>query len=92
MSNPSVQEQGSNCTGPGTGAGSRQNAHWSKEEEAALVDFLLSKETDKGECAMFNAQIFGEAAKHLKSLHKRGAEKTARSCKTKWQHVGISFV
>jgi hypothetical protein len=74
-------------------SGSRQYAVWTKREEAALVEFLLSKKSEKSdEATMFKSHIFEEAARVLKSLHQKGAEKNAKSCKNKWSQVGISFV
>jgi hypothetical protein len=74
----------------------KRAAHWTKEEETALLKFLSDNLSAAGDGG-FKSKTFSSAASYLK--HKfptyKGAEKTTSVCKTKWTSVScylLSYV
>ena len=62
-------------------------AFWTDEEEAALIQFLFEQRGEVTANSSFKKPVFGDVARHLRPLHKKGATKTADMCKTKWNKV-----
>jgi hypothetical protein len=70
----------------------REKAVWSTDDEEFLIQFLLERKGEMTSNAMFKETVFKEAGEALDKRLKKGAKKTALSCKTKWMRVCISFV
>ncbi len=74
------------------GGSKKGKAHWTPQEEAALIQFLFDKKNETTSGTMFKDSIFQQAALHIQPLHVKGSQKSMSSCKSKWKSVCISFV
>ncbi|KAF9554697.1 hypothetical protein CPC08DRAFT_696454 [Agrocybe pediades] len=66
----------------------RQVAHWSDSDVKALIDFLVSELPSAGDGITFKAAVWTEAAIAVNKVVKtKGANKTASSCKNKFNKL-----
>jgi Myb/SANT-like DNA-binding domain len=74
---------------------SKERAHWTSEDETALVACLLKHKLQgvKGDGANFKNVTWNQVAKEMNEIKTKGGEKTVSSCTTKWarvhQHINI---
>jgi hypothetical protein len=61
--------------------------HWTVEEEAILIDFLVAHKAEAGDGLNFKASFWTTAAEHMRPHTKKGGIKTANKCKSKWTRV-----
>jgi len=66
-------------------------ARWEAKEEYTLVLYLEQQIAAAGDGVNFAKKHFASAAQHLKDTFtvKRGGEKTASACHTKWGNVSV---
>jgi hypothetical protein len=63
-------------------------AVWDPEDEAQLLNFLLSRKAEAGGSAYtFSNETWAAAEKHMAAFPSKGASKSAIVCKTKWSRV-----
>ena len=60
-------------------------AHWTAEDKAALIAFLITTGPVPG--GNYKPQVWNNAARKMKNPPEKGAPKTAQSCKSKWGRV-----
>jgi hypothetical protein len=65
----------------------KERAHWTSEDETALVACLLKHKPEAGDGVNFKGSTWSQVAKEMEELKTKGGEKTAESCKTKWSKV-----
>ena len=63
----------------------KEQAVWTKTDEKALVTFLQTQVASDG--ANYKQQVWTAAANAMPNPPERGAQKSAASCKSKWQRV-----
>ena len=66
---------------------SREKAHWTDEEINAFLDYLIEHQAEAGEGMSFKTATFTGAAALLAPMKVQGADKTAETCKRKWNTV-----
>jgi len=69
----------------------KENASWSLEDEAKLLDFLMGQRGSMTDNQMFKGPIFKEAATELNRSLVKGAAKTEAGVKAKWGRVCHPF-
>ena len=63
--------------------------HWTVEEEAILIKFLVVHKAEAGNGLNFKTSIWTAAAEHMQLHTKKGGIKTASKCKSKWARVSV---
>ncbi len=63
-------------------------AQWLTSDEAALIDFLITRKAEVGDGFNFKGVTWTAAAAHMVAYAKKGGPKTAGVCKNKWSWVG----
>ncbi|KAG1848378.1 hypothetical protein C8R48DRAFT_557279, partial [Suillus tomentosus] len=68
-------------------------AHWTHDEEARFLQYLLTHKAQAGDTMSFKKSTFQGAAADISQVfhNQRGGEKTANVCKTKWTNLKASY-
>ncbi|KAG2100713.1 uncharacterized protein F5147DRAFT_655499 [Suillus discolor] len=63
--------------------------HWTHDEEARFLQYLLTHKAQAGDTMSFKKSTFRGAADDIGQVfpNQRGGEKTANVCKTKWTNI-----
>ncbi len=61
---------------------------WLTSDEAALINFLITRKAEVGDGFNFKGVTWTAAAAHMVAYAKKGGPKTAGVCKNKWSRVG----
>jgi len=85
-SNHSVSEERSGVT-EAANADLASNVVWTKEDETALIDFLITHKSVAGDGLNYKASVWTAAAAHMQPVTTKGAPKNAEKCKAKWTRV-----
>ena len=87
----SLRSQGLVESVPTSGRTRKVPAHWTQDEEATLLQYLLSHKAEAGDTASFQKTTWQGAADHINAAfpNQRGGEKTIGVCKTKWTNVSM---
>ncbi|PPQ97013.1 hypothetical protein CVT26_006439 [Gymnopilus dilepis] len=65
---------------------SPQHASWTSAEESAFVDFLFEHRAEAGDGGNFKATTFQKALTHIAPFFKRGAAKSVKNLRNKWNN------
>ncbi|PPQ86438.1 hypothetical protein CVT25_008097 [Psilocybe cyanescens] len=68
----------------GTECASKEQAHWTVEDETVLLNFLILVKSASGDGTNFKKATWKEAALKVNVNCSRGAEKTPDSCRSKY--------
>ncbi|KAG1759426.1 hypothetical protein EDD22DRAFT_738670, partial [Suillus occidentalis] len=78
---------------PTSGRTRKVPAYWTQDEEATLLQYLLSHKAEAGDTASFQKTTWHGAATHINAAfpNQRGGEKTTGVCKTKWTNLKATY-
>jgi hypothetical protein len=65
----------------------QEQASWSIEDVAKLLDFFMEKRAEMTESQMFKGPLFNDAAIEVNKSRVKGAPKTGKAVKSKWVRV-----
>ena len=68
----------------------RSMVSWNDAEVTAFLDYLLANKSRMGESGAFPQAVYNSVVIEIANHHTSGPPKTGKSCKSKWNTVGIT--